>query len=192
MGIRSHDQQVGDELIRAATGRSREEWYALLDDAGAQGWEHPRIARWLGGEHDVDGWWAQSVTVGYEQARGMRLPGQNSRGHFEAGATKTITATAQDVWPHLADDDLRSEWLDDDWPLVGTTEPRSVRFEAGDGSRVTVLLEPLAARADGRDRVRVAVQHARLPGEDAVMETKQFWRDCLARLASAVTAPPAS
>lgn len=186
MGIRGQEQQVGDERLEAATGRSRAAWYTLLDDAGAREWDHAHIARWLGGEHDVDAWWAQSVTVGYEQARGLRLPGQSSLGHFEAGVTRTLHATAEQVWPYLGEEDLRSDWLDVDWPLVGATEPRSLRLRGDDGSRVSVLVQPVPPGRDGRAKVRVAVQHTRLPGADAVAETKEFWRACLDRLATAV------
>lgn len=186
MGTRSQEQQVGDDRIAAATGRSRSEWYTLLDEVGARAWDHARIARWLGGEHDVDGWWAQSVTVGYEQTRGMRLPGQSSAGHFEANATKVLHAGPETVWPHLAEEDLRSDWLDVDWHLVGMTEPRSLRLQADDGSRVTLLLTPLTPGRDGRPKVQLSVQHSRLPDGDVIDETKKFWRAALTRLAETV------
>jgi hypothetical protein len=186
MATRSQAEQVGEERLRAATGRTREEWYALLDEAGAREWDHTHIARWLGGEHDVDGWWAQSVTVGYEQSRGMRAPGQRSDGTWEAGATKTLYTTPQALWPHLADDELRRDWLDVDWQMLGVTEPRSVRMTADDGSRITMLVDEMAPGRDGRAKVRLSVQHLRLPHGDAVGETKKFWRDSLAALAAVI------
>ncbi|MBM0202161.1 DUF4287 domain-containing protein [Micromonospora sp. NPDC051227] len=65
-------ERIADDLIRARTGRGWAEWFALLDAASATGWTHTRIARHLATEHEVPGWWAQTVTVGYEQARGLR------------------------------------------------------------------------------------------------------------------------
>ncbi|GAA4429133.1 hypothetical protein GCM10023169_31080 [Georgenia halophila] len=186
MSTRSSEAVVSDARLREATGRSRAEWYALLDEAGARQWDHTRIARWLGGEHDVDGWWAQSVTVGYEQSRGMREPGQRSDGTWEANATKTLYTTRERLWPHLADEDLRRDWLDVDWPMVGVTEPRSLRLVADDGSRITMLVDDLPPGADGRTKVRLAVQHARLADGGAVTETKKFWRDSLADLAEII------
>lgn len=76
--------------MKATTGRTRGEWYALLDAENAATWPHADIAAWLHREHGVDGWWAQGITVAYEQARGMRLPGQQSDGSFAAGASKTV------------------------------------------------------------------------------------------------------
>lgn len=86
------EQKVSDERLKAATGRVRAEWHALLDAAGAAGWKHPEIARWLYETQGVDGWWAQGITVGYEQAHGRRLPGQQADGTFSVTVTKTIAA----------------------------------------------------------------------------------------------------
>ena len=69
-----------DEVVRANTGRTWDEWFALLDRWGGAQRPHPEIARWLVEEHGVGGWWAQGVTVGYEQARGLRDPGQRRGG----------------------------------------------------------------------------------------------------------------
>jgi hypothetical protein len=49
-----------------------------------------------------------------------------------------------------------------------------------------MLVEELAPGRDGRAKVRLAVQHTRLPHGDAVPETKKFWRDSLAALAGIV------
>ena len=63
-------------MIRANTGRVWDEWFALLDAWGGVERPHPEIARWLNQEHGIPGWWAQGVTVAYEQARGLRAPRQ--------------------------------------------------------------------------------------------------------------------
>jgi hypothetical protein len=86
------EQKVSDVRLKAATGRVRAEWHALLDAAGAAGWKHPEIARWLYETQGVDGWWAQGITVGYEQAHGRRLPGQQADGTFSVTVTRTIAS----------------------------------------------------------------------------------------------------
>ncbi|KAE8764943.1 hypothetical protein [Georgenia thermotolerans] len=186
MATRSHAEQVGEERLLAATGRTREGWYALLDEAGAREWDHTHIARWLGGEHDVDAWWAQGVTVGYEQSRGLRAPGQRPDGTYETTVTKTLRATLAQAWPYLADDDLRSEWLDVDWPVMGLTAPRTARFRGDDDSRVLLALSELPPARDGRPRTRVAAAHTRLRDADEVAETRKFWKDSLQALAGLV------
>lgn len=182
-GSRASAETVGDERVVAATGRTRAEWFALLDDAGARAWDHGHIARWLGGKHDVDGWWAQGVTVAYEQARGKRAPGQRSDGTFSASASKTLRWTVEDVWPHLAEEELRRGWLDVELALRGLTEQRSVRLAADDGSRVNLYLRPVAPGKDGVAKCRLSVEHEGLRDAVAVAQTKDFWRAVLAELA---------
>jgi hypothetical protein len=70
----SHTDATGDDAVRAATGKPPEEWFALLDGAGAVEWPHSQVAAWLVEQHGIDPWWSQGVTVRYEQARGRRKP----------------------------------------------------------------------------------------------------------------------
>ena len=52
-----------DAVIQANTGKRWDEWFAVLDRWGAVERPHAEIARWVGTEHGVGGWWAQGVTV---------------------------------------------------------------------------------------------------------------------------------
>ncbi|GAB2511478.1 hypothetical protein [Paramicrobacterium agarici] len=88
----SHSETVGTEALEWATGRSRDAWNDLLDSAGAREWDHTTIAAWLVDERGVDGWWAQGITVGFEQHIGRRQPGQRADGTFEASVSRTYTA----------------------------------------------------------------------------------------------------
>ena len=40
----------------------------------------------------VADWWCQTVTVGYERIKGLRVVGQRRDGGFEASKSKTFTA----------------------------------------------------------------------------------------------------
>jgi len=181
MATRRHDEVIGSEKVAQATGRSREEWFELLDAASATGWSHKQIAQWLVTEHDVDGWWAQSLTVGYEQARGMRQPGQRPDGTFDANVSKTCAAGAQAVFAQLTDDALRTAWLDDTWQVASASAPKRVRLESAEAARVVVEVTPVSP-----ERTRVAVQHGRLPDTEAVGRWKDYWRAALGRLADAL------
>jgi len=63
---------IGASAVRKATGKDWQQWFTLLDKAGAAKMPHKDIACLLYQKHKLPGWWAQMVTVGYEQARGMR------------------------------------------------------------------------------------------------------------------------
>ncbi|MFN2484165.1 MAG: DUF4287 domain-containing protein [Candidatus Limnocylindria bacterium] len=91
-----------DEAIRSATGRGWTDWFGLLDEWGGTERRHPEIAHWLREEHGVDGWWAQSVTVGYERARGLRAKGQMATG-FTITVNRTINASADRAFAAFTD-----------------------------------------------------------------------------------------
>jgi len=65
-------QGFSDKTIIAKTGKTTDEWHAILDGWDAPSKGHPAIARYLEHEHGLSGWWAQTVTVRYEYARGLR------------------------------------------------------------------------------------------------------------------------
>ncbi len=178
--VRPVRRTVGDAALAARTGRSREEWFALLDDAGAAGWEHGAIVRFLGGL-GVDDWYAQSVTIAYEQARGKRVAGQGADGSFQVSASVTVAVPPAAIWPHLADADLRAAWVGAPHEVTGRTEPRTSRWTLPDGGRVTVRLDPI-----DDTRTRVAIQHTRVAGEAELAPAKARWRAALERLRTAV------
>src|SRR5687768_8885275 len=77
-----------DDKIVEMTGQRWEAWFATLDRWGARERKHGEIAAFLVEEHDVPAWWAQTVTVWYERARGIRLKHQQADG-FTVSASKT-------------------------------------------------------------------------------------------------------
>lgn len=95
-GVQRQETKLTDKAVLDATGRHPDEWFAFLDAQQATGWTHPMIARWLV-DNGVDPWWAQGITVRYEQARGMRLPGQAADGTFETSVSRTIPVEQRDA-----------------------------------------------------------------------------------------------
>src|SRR5215470_4635421 len=79
-----------DAVMKTNTGHTWEQWVEILDRVSAHQWTHGRIAEHVNQEHNVPGWWAQSVTVGYERIRGLRAVGQRRDGSFEASKSKTF------------------------------------------------------------------------------------------------------
>ena len=165
-----------DDVLRANTGRSWDEWFALLDRWGAAERPHPEIARWLNEEHGVPGWWAQGVTVAYEQARGLREPGQRRGGLYEVNASKTMAVPVERLYEAFADPALRGRWLPGAAFEVRTARPgRSIRANWEDGS--TRLLVAFTARGEAKSQV--AVTHERVPDSATADKLKAFWRERL-------------
>jgi uncharacterized protein YndB with AHSA1/START domain len=168
-----------DEVVRANTGRGWDEWFALLDGWGAAERPHPEIARWLVEEHGVGGWWAQGVTVGYEQARGLRAPGQRRGGAFEVNASRTVGVPVGRLYEAFADPAARGRWLPGVTLEVRTARPaRSLRADWEDGA--TRLVVSFTARGDAKSQV--ALVHERVPDAATADKLRDFWRERLATL----------
>jgi uncharacterized protein YndB with AHSA1/START domain len=168
-----------------ATGRSNEQWFALLDEWGAAERTHAEIARWLSDEEGVSNWWSQMVTVAYEQARGRRLPHERPDG-FTITASKTIAVPVADLFSAFSDDTRRARWLPDS-PIAPhtSTAPESARYDWEDGAtRVNV---GFTARSDTTSTI--ALTHERLPDPDAAEEMKRWWRERLAELKTLMETP---
>jgi hypothetical protein len=169
---------VKDERMVEATGRGWQAWFEILDGWNATSRSHAEIARWLMEEHDVPGWYAQSLTVGYEQARGLRAPGQRVDG-FAAGASRTVAVPVERLFEAFTDESLRERWAPGAELRVRTaTAPRTARYDWEDGStRVLVGFD-----AAGEAKSRVALSHERLPDADSADEMKAYWRERLTEL----------
>jgi uncharacterized protein YndB with AHSA1/START domain len=169
-----------------ATGRSNEEWFARLDDWGAAERTHAEIARWLAENEGVSNWWAQMLTVAYEQARGRRMPHERPDG-FRITASKTIAVPLAELFAAFTDEARRARWLPDAPLTVRTaTASRSARYDWGDGSsRVNV---GFTAKSDTTSTI--ALSHERLPDADAAAAMKAWWRERLTDLESMLKAPP--
>jgi uncharacterized protein YndB with AHSA1/START domain len=131
-------------------------------------------------EHDVPSWWAQSITVWYERARGMRLKHQQADG-FTIYASKTIAVPVEVLFDAFVNTRSRRRWLTDGTMSLRTSQPgHTARFDWGDGAtRVSVSFED-----KGAAKATVAVAHERLPDADEAEVMKASWRERLAGLKS--------
>src|SRR5213594_2728845 len=85
---------VSDTALKARTGCTWERWVKALDRVEADTWPHRQIAAYVHEKYKVPGWWAQTVTVGYERIKGLRAIGQRRGGGFEATKSKTFALPA--------------------------------------------------------------------------------------------------
>jgi hypothetical protein len=182
--VAQFEPPVAEERVAAATGRGWQAWFEALDGWGAASHSHGEIARWLREEHGVDGWYSQSIAVGYERARGLRALGEREDG-FAVSASRTIAVPVEQLFQAFDDDRLRERWLPGaELHLRTATSPRSARYDWEDGStRVNVGF--VAARAA---KSRVALSHERLPDADAADAMKSWWRERLTELKSRLEA----
>lgn len=62
---------LGDDVIRAETGRDSESWYIMLDAGGARQLSHGQIVELLAGVYGLEDRWAGIMAVRYEAARAI-------------------------------------------------------------------------------------------------------------------------
>jgi hypothetical protein len=165
-----------DETLAAKTGRTWAEWVRELDAIGATEMSHGDTARWVHEQTGL-GWWAQTVTVGYERIRGLRDVGQRRDGGYEANRSRTIGAPVATLFEAFTDDASRRRWLDHDLHIRGSTPHKTVRIDWPDGTNVIVAFEAKAA-----SKGVVSVMHGKLPSKEAAEEARAFWGERLAAL----------
>lgn len=177
---------VGEEAVRAATGRGWSDWSAVMDRLG--GADHSERVRRLAAAHpELSGWWCQSVVVRYERARGLRAVGETSKG-FQVSVQRTVPGPAPAVWAAVLERLIPgADWtVGAEWPVEGASVTvRVVRtgqlrfwWHAPEGrSTVVVSLE------DRGDRAAVRVGQEGLPAPDDVEVARDRWRAALARVA---------
>lgn len=175
---RKFEPRVSETKVKDETGRRYEEWFGLLDKWGGTSHSHTEIARRLMDEHEVPGWYAQTLTVAYEQARGLREPGQKADG-FEITASKTVAVPVERLFAAFTDESIREKWLPDaELRLRTAKEPKTARYDWEDGStRVVIGFEAL-----GEAKSKVDLAHQRLPDRDTADEMKAWWRERVATL----------
>jgi hypothetical protein len=72
---------MSNNAVYKRSGRSWQEWFAILDASGAINMKHKDIAQCLYQKYRVSAWWNQMITVAYEQVQGLRNKHQKSEGY---------------------------------------------------------------------------------------------------------------
>ena len=184
MKTREYKKTVSDESVKKATSRNWEQWFAILDQAKMFEKSHREMARWLSDNHTRDDWWAQTIIVGYEQARGLRKPGQRPDGTFSVSISKVMNLSASRLYEVWTEESIRRKWLGDDAGLEITTanKDRNIRGKWADrGATINVSFYRKT-----EDRAQVVIQLDKLPEEHDVADMRSYWKSALARLGSLI------
>ena len=171
---------MSDEAVRAKTGRDWVEWLQALDTDNAASLSHSRIAAHLQERYGLPGWWAQTVTVGYERIRGLRAVGQRrGTGRYEANKSKTFKVPVSRLYAALADPAERARWLPGIELEIRTAQPdKSMRITWPDGTSVQAWFTD-----KGPSKAQVAIQHADLADSADRDDRKDYWGERLEALA---------
>lgn len=178
--FRTEDMPQSDAAVRKNTGKGWKQWLRILDAWGAKERKHGEVVDHLMREHGVPGWYAQTITIGFERARGMRAKYERAGTGFTMSVSKTLPAAVGKVFNAFARAPQRNKWLERGILRVRTSQKnKSIRFDHEDGStRVNVYFEP-----KGRAKTTVTVEHAKLPEAAWVEKMRADWKRRLGDLA---------
>lgn len=169
---------VGTEAVLKATGRAWEEWLLVLDKAGAKKMDHKDIAMMLSRKFLVPSWWSQMVSVGYEQARGLRKLYEKADG-FSATATRTVGIPLDKLYAAWSEPRQRSRWLPGaPVEIRRCTDGKSMRMTWTRNNSSVIV----AFIAKGADKSAVSIEHGKLANARAVTTQKAYWGSALDRL----------
>ncbi|MEW5985945.1 MAG: hypothetical protein AB1791_04870 [Chloroflexota bacterium] len=173
---------VSNEAVQAKTGKGWAEWFTILDAAGAMTLSHKEMAVYLSQAHQLDGWWSQMITVGYEQARGRREKHERPGG-YQISVSKTLAVPVATLYEAWADETTRGRWLPDPAITIRKATPtKSLRATWVDGQ---TNLE-VNFYAKGENKSQVVVQHDKLPDAETAAHKKAYWSAALAHLQEVV------
>jgi len=166
---------MSDAAVKARTGRTWDQWFAVLDKAGAAKMTHRAIAELLATRHKIPGWWAQMVTVAYERARGLRRVNETLTG-FRTSVSRTLDVGRDRVFAALDDAKSRAAILKEAVELSTRTPGKNLRFGWKVG-RVEVRFV-----IKGRKKTQVTVDHTGLKSAADVSRLKEQWAASMDRL----------
>ncbi len=167
-----------DAILKEKTGCTWERWVKALDRTKAHTWPHREIAKYVQEKYKVPGWWAQTVTVGYERIKGLRAVGQRRDGSFEANKSKTFAVPLARLYHAFNDKRIRARWLPGvDLTVRTATRGKSMRITWPDRTSLVVGFE-----GKGPGKSLVALQHGKLPDRAAATRVKQYWSERLGAL----------
>ena len=170
------------EGIERATGKTWDTWLIFLERIRARDLSHAEIARKVSEQKGVTSWWAQMITVAYEQHVGRRRPGQTSGGKYRVAVSRTVDGTLDAVlrrW--LAVVRPRQKFSGVSVERAPTTS-RSVKYRywhcgLSDGSRVSV-----GVAQKERGKAVIGLAHQNLKSPSTIERWRAFWTSLLARV----------
>ena len=169
---------INTDSIAKGTAKSWGQWVDELDELGARGLSHADLAKTvekLLGDTESAAWWAQGITVAYEQHIGKRIPGQLANGLFELAVSKTVARPRDEVFPAVVswfEDKAELRQHEPQKPRTSETSKRSTwRCDFTDGSKFSATVE------DTGEKAKLVLSHTAVPTKEDADAWKVYWKD---------------
>jgi uncharacterized protein YndB with AHSA1/START domain len=134
---------LADADVRKRTGKTLDDWYRRLDASGVAGTGRRAATEHLMTEHELDAWWAQTIAVEYERARGQKERDGRPKG-YSICVTKSITALPEAVFDSFGRAEMLSQWRGQ--ATSDFREKGAFRTEDGERGEFVKLARPKTLR----------------------------------------------
>lgn len=104
------EHELSDDNVRAATGKSWDDWFRALDKFGGPSKGRKALSEFLAKKNGMDAWWSTTVTVEYEKARQAHEKDGRPKG-YNICVTKAIKARPADVFAAFSDPRKLAQWF---------------------------------------------------------------------------------
>ena len=188
-----------DAAAKEATGKTLQQWWKALDAQGGVAKGRRELVNWTYGEVNKDEWWATTIVVEYERARGAVEKDGRPKG-YSICSTKTIAAAPETVSAAWLDAKQLSAWFGDQSRVdarvdgkLGNEDGDAATFTKiragkdlrlgwenprhGPPSVVEVLFQP-----KGEGKTGVVLNHTRIEDRKHADELRLCWGQALERL----------
>ncbi len=176
---------ITDKVVVPKTGKTIQEWFAILDHKGAKVLDAHGIydlITSIDGLKPLGEWNCGLLSTSYQWDRGLRERGEKKDG-FEISVSKTIAVPIGELYTAFVDDKIRAEWLTEKgYTITKATENKSVRILWSDGT--TRLSVDFYSKGDAK--AQVVVQHLKLPDAEKAAKMKEYWAKALDKLKGAL------
>lgn len=175
MDQRTPRPALSDLDVISKTGRSWDQWFEVLDEAGALQLERKAIARLLSEKFRVGPFWRRQVIVEYERARGRRA--RHAAGN-SVHITRTMDVDLAKAYAASIHSKGRRRWFPPGVvEVLSAVENTSLHATWGQSAHLDIGFRP---RQDAK--IVVTVHLSQLEHEEDIERQRSVWKKALIKL----------
>jgi len=171
-------KSIGEDKVRAATGRGWMGWFVILNNMKATELPHKEVAKRLKEKHGAPSWWSQMIAVEYERARGGRKKNERAGGTFAVNVTKVTPVSLAKLF--AAATSKHKDWF----PPGAFEETSKTKDKYWRGKWKTDRKLEFGFYAKGDGKSQIALEINKLPTEADVEKERAAWKKAMEKLSA--------
>ena len=188
-----------EEAVKAATGKTWNQWFKVLDDRGGIAQGRRAIGDYLFGECKLDVWWSATLNVEYEAARGVVEKDGRPKGYMIC-VTKTIAAPVEKAFAAWASTEGLNSWFSsknkaevadggrysnadgDTGVFKRVRKNKDLRFTWENPAHTAGTVVDVVFQDKGKGKTGVMITHDRIQQRAEADGLREGWGEALSRL----------